>query len=384
MRVHIISPILSRYGGGVYTVIKELYGSKSLLSKKNISLFLWSYKDNFCEEDCLSINANKTFVTLKYPLINKIFYSSELKSKLFNKIEANDIIHLHSLWQYSSILLNKLNKDKKIKKIISTHGMLDPWALNNNRVKKMISFYIYERKNLSTADCIHALCEKEYNDIRKLVPNVPVAIIPNGVYLPEIKFEDKIKNRKKQLLFLGRIHPKKGIENLIKAWNEVKNIEWKLVIAGVDENGYENYLKKITSELKLDDSVEFVGSAFGAKKANLLLESDAFVLPSLSEGLPMSVLEAWSYRLPVLITPQCNLEIGYRVGAAFKIDTDISSIKNGLIDLFQENENTLKEMGILGYELVKSDYTWDKVGDKMEKLYLWVKGELDRPDFIKL
>jgi poly(glycerol-phosphate) alpha-glucosyltransferase len=383
IRVHVISPILSRFGGGVYTVVKELYGSRSFLSQK-INLFLWSYKDNFCVEDCMAIEADKTFVSLKYPAINRFFYSPELKRKLLNQIETNDIIHLHSLWQYPSILLNQVNKDKKFKKIISTHGMLDPWALNNNKVRKMISLYFYEKKNLNTADCIHALCEQEYSDIRKLVPNVPIAIIPNGVYLPEIKVEQKSRNIRKQLLFLGRIHPKKGIENLIKAWAEIKENNWKLVIAGVDEKGHENYLKKIVSDLKLEENVEFVGPVFGTTKENLLMSSDAFILPSLSEGLPMSILEAWSYKLPVLMTPQCNLEIGYNVGAAIEIDTEVSGIKNGLVKMFNTSNEDLIHIGAQGYGLVKSEYTWDKVSSKMEELYLWVRGECKQPDFIKL
>lgn len=382
MRVHIISPILSRYGGGVFTVIRELYGSKSALVKKKIKLFLWGYKDDFCYEDCESINAKKIFVSLKYLPLNKIYYSLELKRKLSKEIGDNDIVHLHSLWQYPSILLNQLNKGKKFKKIVSPHGMLDPWALNNNKIRKAISLFLYEKKNLNTADCIHALCEQEYRDIRKLAPNVPVAIIPNGVYLPEIKIKEKDKNSIKQLLFLGRIHPKKGIENLIKAWAEIKDNRWKLVIAGVDENGHEEYLKKIVFDLNLHSNIEFIGPVFGKDKESLLLTSDAFVLPSFSEGLPMSILEAWSYKLPVLMTPQCNLEIGFDVGGAISIDNSILGIKNGLLRLFTTEEDDIVNMGIQGYELVKSEYTWDKVGCKMEELYLWVIGESEKPNFV--
>lgn len=384
MRVHIISPILSRFGGGVYTVIKELYGSKSLLAKRNIRFFLWGYKDDFCEDDCHSINAKKTFFSLKFPSFNKIYYSMEFKKKLSNEIVENDIIHLHSLWQYPSILLNQLNKGKKFKKIISTHGMLDPWALKNNEIRKAISLFLYEKKNLNTADCIHALCEQEYNDIRKLAPNVPIAIIPNGVYLPEINFKPKLENNIKQLLFLGRIHPKKGIENLIRAWAEIQHNSWKLVIAGVDENGYEVYLKKIVLDLKLLNSVEFIGPVFGEEKNKVLFSSDAFILPSFSEGLPMSILEAWSFKLPVLMTSQCNLKIGFELGAAIEIDNSILGIKNGLSILFKTENTDMINMGNKGYELVKSEYTWENIGFKMEELYLWVIGKSKKPSFVNL
>lgn len=383
MNIHIISPILSRFGGGVFTVVKELYGSKSLLAKRNINFFLWGYKDDFCEEDCKSIPSIKNFVSLKGLPLNKIYYSSELRDKLPKKILYNDIIHLHSLWQYPSILLNKLNKDRKFKKVISPHGMLDPWALNNNKIQKAISLYLYEKKNLNTADCIHALCEQEFRDIKKLAPNVPVAIIPNGVYLPKAETNSAYTNSEKQILFLGRIHPKKGLENLIRAWGNIKEHNWKLVIAGVDENGYEDYLKKIVLELNLNN-VEFVGPVFGKEKEALLMSSSAFILPSFSEGLPMSILEAWSYKLPVLMTPQCNLETGFNAGAAIEIDSSVSGIKDGILKLFSmKNENVI-DMGLKGYELVNSEYTWDKVGDKMEKLYLWLIDKAEKPNFVKL
>lgn len=383
MKVHIVSPILSRYGGGVFTVIKELYGQKSLLVKKNIDFFLWGFKDDFCEEDSKSIIANKTFVLLKGLPANKIFYSSEFKNKFRDAIGENDVVHLHSLWQYPSFLLTQFKRDKKFKKIISIHGMLDPWALNNNKMQKAISMFLYEKKNLQTADCLHALCEQEYIDIRKLVPKVPIAIIPNGIHLPETFSFKKEYNEVKKILFLGRIHPKKGIENLLKAWRELENGKWKLIIAGVDEDDHERYLKQLSIKLGLKN-IEFTGAVFGKEKEKLLISSDAFILPSLSEGLPMSVLEAWSYKLPVLMTPQCNLEVGYDIGAAIKIDTTVSGVQEGLIKLFNSTEEDLNNIGIKGFELVKSEYTWDKVGSKMEELYLWIRGEIEKPDFVKL
>jgi poly(glycerol-phosphate) alpha-glucosyltransferase len=383
MNVHIISPILSRFGGGIFTVVRELYSSNSIWANQDIIFFLWGYKDDFCEEDCKSIYANKIFVTLKYLPFNKLFYSAELRDELLIKILDNDIIHLHSLWQYPSILFNRLNKDRKFIKVISPHGMLDTWALNNKKFQKVISLFLYEKRNLNTADCIHALCEQEFKDIRKLAPNVPVAIIPNGVYLPTAEKSIAHTKSDKHILFLGRIHPKKGLENMIKAWANIKEHNWKLVIAGIDENGYEDYLKKIVFQLNLDN-VLFSGSVFGKDKEELLLSSDAFILPSFSEGLPMSILEAWSYKLPVLMTPQCNLETGFIVGAAVEIDNSVSGITNGILKLFSLDDENLIDMGRKGYELVKSEYTWEKVGDKMAELYLWLIKKADKPSFVKL
>tara|TARA_R110002051_G_scaffold238375_2_gene299124 strand:+ start:16426 stop:17592 length:1167 start_codon:yes stop_codon:yes gene_type:complete len=381
-RIHIISPFLSRFGGGVFTVIKALYNTKSQLTKKNSSFYIWGYKDDFCENDCISIKGKKSFFNYKFKFINKIFYSPEFKGNLFNEIKDGDIVHLHSLWLYPSVMFKSFKKNK-IKKIISPHGMLDSWALKNNSFKKNISLILFERKNLRTADCIHALCEKEFQDIKKIATEVPIAIIPNGVYLPKLKNKEQKNNDVKRLLFLGRIHPKKGLTNLLKAWEVVSKIKkWELVIAGVDENGYESYLKKLSIEKNIFKSVKFVGPVFGKEKENLLLSADAFILPSFSEGLPMSVLEAWSYKLPVIMTPECNLEIGFQKGAAIEIDTTVIGITNGILELLEYDNLELMKKGELGYELVRKEFTWNIVSEKMEEVYLWLSGLSDKPDFV--
>ena len=381
-RIHVISPYLSRFGGGVFTVVRELYNNKSKLLKKNSQFYIWGYKDKNSHEDCATIGGQKLLYKVRLRFINKICYSYELKKNLIKNIKKNDIIHLHGLWLYPSLLL-KNSKKNNFKKIISTHGMLDSWALNNSRLKKNISLALYERKNLNSADCIHALCLRELTDIKKISPNVPIAVIPNGIYLPTIKIDKSQKKQIRRLLFLGRIHPKKGLSNLIKAWSEFSEVEnWELVIAGTDENGYENRLKKLALECKISDSIRFIGPVFGLKKEELLLSADAFILPSFSEGLPMSILEAWSYKLPVIMTPECNLDLGFQKNAAIKIDSSTIGIRKGLSALLEYDETELVSKGENGYQLVKESFTWDIVSEKMEKLYLWLSNLSDKPDFV--
>ena len=109
-RIHIISPFLSRFGAGVFTVIKALYNTKSQLTKKDSSFYIWGYKDGFCENDCISIKGKKSFFNYKFKFINKIFYSSEFKGSLFNEIKNGDIIHLHGLWLYPSVMFKNFKK----------------------------------------------------------------------------------------------------------------------------------------------------------------------------------------------------------------------------------------------------------------------------------
>ena len=219
----------------------------------------------------------------------------------------------------------------------------------------------------------------------------PIAIIPNGIDLPENRKQktesgnqiaeigkQKVESRnapwagmiepgKKALLFLSRIHPKKGLPNLLRAWAEncqaesrkQKAGEWVLAIAGWDQGGHEAELKQLATELGIpwadvreqkseignrkseiisafsfqNFSVLFLGPQFNEAKAACYADCDAFILPSFSEGLPMAVLEAWAYGKPVLMTPECNLPEGFAANAAIRIETNPESIAQGLSEL---------------------------------------------------
>lgn len=383
MRLFVLNLSLSRHGGGIFTVIKELYQSKIIRKSIYSDINFSGYLDKYSSEDSkLFFGVVNNF---KVPIkgLNKILYSLELKKFLFREVSENDIIHLHSLWIYLSILSSNLQKMKNVRKVISTHGMLDEWALKNAGFKKQIALRLFEKKNLNTADCIHALCEQEYKDIRKIAPKTPVALIPNGIYLP--LNEDKLsKNKTKTLLFISRIHPKKGLKNLLLAWSHLKPSNWKLVITGPDENNHLEELLNLSSELGINDIVEFTGPKFGEEKEFLLKTSHAFILPSFSEGLPMSILEAWSYKLPVIMTPYCNLPDGYKYNAAIKIEPNKDSIVQGLERLLSMSESEMSKVGNNGYELVKEKYTWDSVAEQMIQLYDWVAGKIKKPKFVRL
>jgi len=211
----------------------------------------------------------------------------------------------------------------------------------------------------------------------------PIAIIPNGVELPDLESPPGRADKKK-LLFLGRIHPKKGLKELIEAWamfqrqQNKRGSEWKLMIAGWDDGGYESGLKQLAGQMGIDDAVEFVGPQFGADKDLLLRSVDAFILPSFSEGLPMSVLEAWSYGLPVIMTDQCNLPEGFEAGAALRVEPAVGAISDGLMQLADMEQGDLAAMGTKGRKLVERSYTWDQIATEMKAVYEWCLGG-DKP-----
>jgi poly(glycerol-phosphate) alpha-glucosyltransferase len=293
--------------------------------------------------------------------------------------------------------------------MVAPHGSLDAWALRNAAWKKRIAAALFKNRQLNKAACLRALCQSEADAFRAYGLTNPIAIIPNGVEIPEGDLKKPEAGNlkpetggRKPLLFLGRIHPKKGLPNLIRAFKKaldsrpsMLDFPWQLVIAGWDQGGHEAELIQLCEELgvkseklkvegerkaldprpsTLDSDVIFWGAAFGKDKEELLRRADAFILPSFSEGLPMSVLEAWSYQLPVVMTPECNLPEGFTADAAIRIETSAESIAEGLSTLFSMNDSDLKTMGAKGRELVKERFTWQTVAAQMREVYDWMLG----------
>jgi poly(glycerol-phosphate) alpha-glucosyltransferase len=256
---------------------------------------------------------------------------------------------------------------------------------------------LYEDAHLEGAACIHALCDAECDAIRGYGLRNPVAVIPNGVDLPDLsalvaepEWSRLLPTGAKVLLFLSRIHPKKGLVQLIDAWasarrRRVSGIDkWYLVIAGWEQGGHQVELEQRVRALHLEGLVLFVGPQFGAEKAASFRRADAFVLPSYSEGLPMAVLEAWSYGLPVAMTPECNLPEGFAAGAAIRLVPEGDGMVDGLATLFGINEAERHALGQRGRRLVEQKFVWKRIGAEMTEVYRWVLGQAEKPETVRV
>jgi poly(glycerol-phosphate) alpha-glucosyltransferase len=391
IRCNILTGPVSRSAGGLYESVRRLVQE---LRITGIEVAVLGSFDEFTKTDIaawdpVTIRAFRTFGPRQFG------YSHEYLE--FLKAYRPHLIHTHGIWIYSSMATLIHAKRCGIPYMISPHGMLDPWALRNSRWKKIPAYWLYERAHLNKASVMRALCESEAESFRKFGLKNPIAIIPNGIDLPE-ESPRKAANHegKKTLLSLGRIHPKKGLSNLIRAFARSRGSrgenheQWHLLMVGWDQGGYEVELMQLCKELELsishkihknhtgndrdDADVIFYGPAFKEEKELLLNSADAFVLPSFSEGLPMSVLEAWAHGLPVVMTPECNLPEGFAADAAIRIETDVESIAQGLEALFSMNDADLKEMGARGRALVRQKFTWQNVAGQMKDVYDWMLG----------
>lgn len=294
-----------------------------------------------------------------------------------------DIIHTHGLWMHTSVAATLWGEPR----VVSPHGMLQPWALRYSSWRKRFARLVYEDRHLRGASCLHALNTDELRSIRSLGFRNPVCVIPNGVHLgeqssPEIRclVRKQVPQRHKVCLYIGRLHKSKNLIGLLKHWGRIRPKGWKLVIAGWDQLGHAAELQLLAVQLALADCVEFVGPKYGKEKHQLFLGADAFVLPSHSEGLPVSVLEAWSYRLPVAMTSECNLQDGFACRAAVRI----SNTCEGIESLLTLPEDELTAMGERGRGLVEERFSWPLIAQQMAKVYAWVLGRADKPEYVEI
>ncbi|WP_349631423.1 glycosyltransferase [Bradyrhizobium sp. BR 10289] len=292
-----------------------------------------------------------------------------------------DIFHVHNLWTCAErAMVNLRRRGIGTPYVFSPRGSMSPWALAHRRWKKQLSWPLWEKTLIANATCFHALNEAEVEMIRQVGAKGPICVIPNGVSVPAT-ISRSLNRRERKLLFLGRLHPIKGLSELINAWGRLParvRDEWKLVLAGWDDSlqadEYRAHAARVAS-----DSIIFPGPVFGPQKDELFRDADAFILPSHSEGLPTSVLEAWSFGLPAVITDACNLTVGVSRGAAVRIAPEADSICNVLTHFLSQPDQIMQKMGQAGRQLVEEKFSWKSVAVEMAAVYHWLLHGGDRP-----
>ncbi len=283
-----------------------------------------------------------------------------------------DLTHAAGLWMFPSVVSHRRHQRTQKPYLISPHGMLDGWALRNSAWKKRIAAVAYERAHLRDAACLHALCRAEADAIRSYGLKNPICVIPNGVDLPDLHappapppWADRVPAGAPVLFFLGRLHPKKGLIPLVEAWSRVRRSDWRLVIAGWDQGGHGRDISRLARERGVAESVVMLGPLQGAAKTAAYRAAAGFVLSSFSEGLPMTILEAWSCACPVLMTPACNLPEGFESGAAIELETDPDGVADHVRALISLSGTERTAIGLRGRALVGRSFTWPGVAERM-------------------
>ena len=302
-----------------------------------------------------------------------------LKKTLARKIPDFDLVHIQELWHYPGYIASKIARSRNVPYIVTIHGELNEWNLQQKRLKKQIYMTAIQRGILQKSAALHAITQVESNRIRQLEIETPVAMIPNGIHTEEFEnlpdrsqFVSRYPELENRLivLFLGRIQQKKGLDILAQAFGNLARTrhDVRLVVAGPDED---NTLTEIKTILKSQGALEkavFPGMLTGEQKLEALSAADIFALTSYSEGFSVALLEALSAGLPLVITDECNFpEVGDS-RAGFVVRPNDSETTSALMSLL-DSADLRREMSENARRLVRSNYTWERIAEKMFTLY---------------
>lgn len=392
MNILFVTGSMSRLAGGLFETVRKT--AQQLIRYSEVDLRVVAVEDVYSENDL------QHWVPV-IPHSMKAYGPTNLgyMPSFFDYLNSQclDLIHSHGIWMYSDYVISKMKKRQSFSYVVTPQGMLDPWALQNSRWKKWVAEILYEKKFLTRASCLHSLNHSETQSMRDYGLKGPFCQIPNGIDLSDSSmptypppWKTPFSGDKKIVLYLGRIHPKKGLSQLLHGWKQFQfrdaqsAKQWGLIIVGWDQGGHETALKKLCRELGLESSVHFAGPLHGEAKHAAFQNADAFILPSFSEGLPMAVLEAWQHKLPVLMTVSCNLPEGFEEDAAVHIGNSPESIAHGLSKLASMGEKHRSEMGHRGFRLLETTFNWEKIAADLHAVYTWILGGGTPPECVLL
>ena len=293
-----------------------------------------------------------------------------------------DLIHNHGLWMMPNVYPGRACRRGGKALVISPRGTLAEWALRNNAARKKIFWRLLQARTLHTAACFHATAESEYEDIRRLGFRQPICIIPNGIDLPPLA--DKLVAGRRILLFIGRIHQKKGVDLLLKAWQSVEDRfpEWDLHVAGPGESSYSTKMDVLAQQLHVK-RVVFRGPLYGTEKWRAYGAASLFVLPTHSENFGMTVAESLAAATPAIVTkgaPWDNLE---KQGAGWWIDVGVDPLVACLEQTLALPAMRLAEMGRAGRAWMEREYSWDRIGTQLSMSYRWLLEGGEIPSWIR-
>ena len=390
-------------------------------------------------------------------------WSPEFRRVLREEAAKADVVHNHGLWMWPNAYAREAAVAAGKPLIISPRGMLEAWSLNRSKLRKAVAWWLFEKKNLQSAAMFHATAASEARSIRhaaygmrqgtggrrhtangkrhteewpqkgtigeeddlrltdlklKTPTGVPVVVAPNGVDLPDLAqrpgrelLEEKFPELKgrRWVVFMSRLHPKKGIDVLLRAWARqnvehgaygmrqtkgergrgtggsgqeagdlrLTNLKLKtaphrravLVLAGSDLIGYGKDVERMIKEVGLEDSVVMTGEVAGEAKDCLLGNADVFVLPSYSENFGIVVAEAMAWGRPVIASTGTPWEEVAEVGAGWWVKPEEEALAQALHEALGTRQEELDGMGAKGRALVERRYTWAEPARSLVEAY---------------
>lgn len=299
--------------------------------------------------------------------------------------EGFDIIHGQCIWEPLFHQMRVLADKYHIPFVLTPRGTLEPWSLQQKKWKKRIARWLYQDKDLSRCACIYTTADMEAMHVRELGFKNPISVIPNGIETLNYPCRKDYSIVKKQVLFLSRIHPKKGIEVLLAAWKRIIDAHpgWSLLIVGNGEESYIKSLEEKVKELSLSDTARISEPVFGEEKIALYQSSSLFVLPSYSENFGMVIAEALSCGVPVITTDNTPWNLLNETGTGWCISLTEDKLVKALEEAISMDPDVLYQMGQKGSMEVYKQFDYHSVAKKNVELYSWILEGGTPPSFIK-
>lgn len=300
-------------------------------------------------------------------------------------ISGFDVVHNFSVWSSFTHSISASANRKGVPQIFCPMGMLEPWSLEQKKLKKKIAWLLYQHKDIERSAAVHATSSLEAHNLRALGVQAPIAVIPHGIDIPinlPIRADDSSGGETRTALFLSRIHPKKGLLELVEVWALLRPKGWRLVIAGPDADGYAAVVSAAIARYHLQECVSMIGQVFGEEKARLFHNADLFVLPTHSENFGLVIPEALSYSVPVITTTGAPWGELLETGSGWWIELSVESLVQAVEEAVKLSRHELRAMGMRGRQLVNEKYGWETIIHKNMQLYHWIVSGRDTPDFI--
>jgi glycosyltransferase involved in cell wall biosynthesis len=280
-----------------------------------------------------------------------------------------DVIHDNGIWLPHNHRLAGLARAHGIPRVVSTRGMLEPWALNHKRWKKRLAWAIYQKRDIRAAAALHATAAREAEQIKCLKLGAPVYMVPNGVDLPASECLRAPSSGPQTALFLGRVHPVKGLPLLVEAWAKVRPKGWRMKIVGPDEVGHRAAVESLVRRHGLEAAFEFVGELEGDAKRMAYESADLFVLPSHTENFGMAIGEALAHALPVITTHGTPWKLLEAERCGWWVAVSVEGIAAALEDATRRSPEERVAMGARGRAWMEREFAWDSVAAGMLRMY---------------
>jgi len=386
VRIIQIIPSLDQESSGPTYSVTSLF--KYLSKSFSVSLVSCTYSS------FSNIKSSSQYIFKFLPFLKKLSFCPKLFDFLLfeSKSYSSLVLHNHGMWQWNALYASFIKKkNPSILLVQSTRGSLSSWAFSSGSFLKPLFWFLFQRKALESVDLFHATSHQEYLDIRRYGFHQPVAIIPNGLNLIEkVTLTKSMTSNHKTLLYLGRLHPIKGLDVLLDSWKLITGVfpDWRLKIVGsdIDYHGCNGFKNTLMQKI-LDESIEnvmFSEEVFGSEKFDTFASADLFVLPSRSENFGVTVGESLSVGTPVITTNNTPWILDEDNGG-WTVNLTVNELKEALITSMSLDLSTLNHIGQNGRQYINNNFSWEIISSKMLCMYKYgLDPNSEIPDFFKI